>query len=407
MTDPVQPVTRGDFVYRNIFFVDVGNQNLHPRASVAELTALLRPDLGSASSSAAKDQVGHWYEAQLVHYGLPRSKVKNTAKMRLLQALNEGKLGVPAELVRQEAQMKKEYLAAKRKDKTLAKGKKRKQPDEESALGPKNVKAKVAKTELKDSAQPKKARASDKQAAGRGNKHSGPSRSTLLGSANAAPPPSAPAIAGVRKKQTARRSTHPFQMSRSDQVEYESRRSTSPIATNRKQTATRGAISSRASHRRSPSPDEGPTVPQKDTDGKPPRKRKQQSSSDPAQYAEDLSLRLCQDGTKIWGEFCTGINQGILLVDPAPARLRTGVTVGFDWRAIETGTGENLSDTGDMVFTSANEVNLCFYGMCEQVEFSGKKVSDVCGRQPWAFRSEWDDLTDWTDADYSRSRGWG
>jgi len=32
--------------------------------------------------------VGHWYEAQLRHYGLPPTKDKNAAKVRLLGALN-------------------------------------------------------------------------------------------------------------------------------------------------------------------------------------------------------------------------------------------------------------------------------------------------------------------------------
>lgn len=79
----VPDVVRGDFVCQHVLFANVGEMKRHPRASVAELTSLLRPE-SAQKSTAPKDQVGHWYEAQLLHYGLPRSKEKNTAKMRLL-----------------------------------------------------------------------------------------------------------------------------------------------------------------------------------------------------------------------------------------------------------------------------------------------------------------------------------
>lgn len=46
-------------------------------------------------SDGSKDRPGHWYEAQLIHYGLPPSKTKSTAKMRLLDALNKGNVAVP------------------------------------------------------------------------------------------------------------------------------------------------------------------------------------------------------------------------------------------------------------------------------------------------------------------------
>ena len=80
---------------------------LVPRES--ELKALL-------NGKTPKDQVAHWYEAQLIHYGLQRSKEKNIAKVRLQQALNQGKLKVaPPHLLDLEGQMKKEYASAVRK----------------------------------------------------------------------------------------------------------------------------------------------------------------------------------------------------------------------------------------------------------------------------------------------------
>ncbi|KAF2207565.1 hypothetical protein CERZMDRAFT_102247 [Cercospora zeae-maydis SCOH1-5] len=105
------PVVRGEFVYRDVLLVDVGGElKRHPRASEAELKALLN------GKNVAKDQVGHWWEAQLIHYGLQRSKQKDTAKVRLSQALAQGKLKTqPPHLADMEAQMKKEYAAAVRK----------------------------------------------------------------------------------------------------------------------------------------------------------------------------------------------------------------------------------------------------------------------------------------------------
>jgi len=76
----VPPIIRNDFIYRDTLFVNVSEGKRHPRASASELKGLLLP----AKGEVPKDQVAHWYEAQLLHYGLPRSKDMNTAKMRLL-----------------------------------------------------------------------------------------------------------------------------------------------------------------------------------------------------------------------------------------------------------------------------------------------------------------------------------
>ena len=103
-------ISNGDFLYRDTLFVNFGPSKCHPRASVSELKALLLPKKGSAP----KDQVAHWYEAQLIHYGLPRSKDKNTAKVRLTSAISTG-LAVPADIARTEADMKKQYASAVRK----------------------------------------------------------------------------------------------------------------------------------------------------------------------------------------------------------------------------------------------------------------------------------------------------
>ena len=116
MDPAAPPVVRGEFLYRDTLFVDVGGDGKrHPRALESELNALL-------TGKSSKDQVGHWYEAQLIHYGLPRSKDKNTAKVRLQQALNQGKLKVPPHLLDMENQMKKDYTAAVRRERSQSKG---------------------------------------------------------------------------------------------------------------------------------------------------------------------------------------------------------------------------------------------------------------------------------------------
>ncbi|KAI4259318.1 MAG: hypothetical protein L6R42_004631, partial [Xanthoria sp. 1 TBL-2021] len=93
-----QPAVKDNFLYNGDLFVDVGNLNRHKRASVAEITEVLRPDLKKPRNAAGvKDPVGHWYEAQLIHYGLPPSKDKARAKMRLLENLNQSKLKAKAQ----------------------------------------------------------------------------------------------------------------------------------------------------------------------------------------------------------------------------------------------------------------------------------------------------------------------
>jgi hypothetical protein len=144
----------GEFVYHDALFVDVGGAlKRHARASSSDLKTYL-------DGKAPKDQVAHFYEAQLIHYGLERSRDKNTAKVRLQQALSQKKLVVPPHLIEMEAQMKKDYAVSIRKarnttsqmytedevDGWLTPGKKRKQSDtypESAAASNKKTKTKI------------------------------------------------------------------------------------------------------------------------------------------------------------------------------------------------------------------------------------------------------------------------
>ena len=118
------PVSRDGFYYNGDLYVQVGNFNRHKRASVPEIAAILRPDIRKSKTKTSalpaapyKDPVGHWYEAQLIHYGLPPSKDKARAKIRLLEALNASTLVVPVHIALLKASLKKEYEAAERKAK--------------------------------------------------------------------------------------------------------------------------------------------------------------------------------------------------------------------------------------------------------------------------------------------------
>jgi hypothetical protein len=122
------PTRRGDFLYSSVLYADAGNSNHHPRASVADLAALLRPEAPNLynkgrkpeTSSPAKDPPWHFYSAQLIHYGLPVTKDKNGAKVRLLTAMNQFKLEVPAWVLKVEGELKKEWEAENRKMKKSA-----------------------------------------------------------------------------------------------------------------------------------------------------------------------------------------------------------------------------------------------------------------------------------------------
>ena len=118
------PISKDGFYYNGDLYAEVGDLNRHKRASIPEIRSVLHPVLDQAQATtqaSSKDPVGHWYTAQLVHYGLPVSKTKAVAKTRLLDALNSGMLTVPAHLARLEADLKKEWVSLERKAKAAYK----------------------------------------------------------------------------------------------------------------------------------------------------------------------------------------------------------------------------------------------------------------------------------------------
>ncbi|KAK4150713.1 hypothetical protein C8A00DRAFT_36693 [Chaetomidium leptoderma] len=103
-----RPVTCDGWSYSGDFHVEASGNNRHRRATMPELKAVFD------GTDGPKDRPAHWYEAQLIHYGLPPSKTKGTAKMRLFEAVNKGNLAVPSHIVKVEADLKKEWVKQER-----------------------------------------------------------------------------------------------------------------------------------------------------------------------------------------------------------------------------------------------------------------------------------------------------
>ncbi|KUI74243.1 hypothetical protein VM1G_09754 [Cytospora mali] len=97
------------------FYREASNSSSHRRATLPELKAHF-------SGKDTEKRPGPWYEAQLLHYGLPPSKVKGTAHKRLFDAvMGKGSLTVPAHIQKIEADLKKEWNKKEREAKKATK----------------------------------------------------------------------------------------------------------------------------------------------------------------------------------------------------------------------------------------------------------------------------------------------
>ncbi|KAK3295017.1 uncharacterized protein B0H64DRAFT_402382 [Chaetomium fimeti] len=111
----IPPSARDGWSYSGDFHVEASGNNRHRRATIPELKAVFD------GTDGQKDRPGHWYEAQLIHYGLPPSKTKGTAKMRLFDAVGKGNLAVPAHILKVETELKREWNKREREAKQAAK----------------------------------------------------------------------------------------------------------------------------------------------------------------------------------------------------------------------------------------------------------------------------------------------
>lgn len=105
----------GFFFAGDALYCEASNLNRHRRATIPELKAHFN------GKNTDKDRPAHWYEAQLLHYGLPPSKVKGTAHKRLFDAVIKGGLSVPSHIQRIETDLKKEWNKREREAKKMMK----------------------------------------------------------------------------------------------------------------------------------------------------------------------------------------------------------------------------------------------------------------------------------------------
>lgn len=107
------PVEKDGFSYAGgDLYCQSSNFNRHRRATLPELKAHF-------NGKDKEDRPAHWYEAQLIHYGLPPSKVKGTAHKRLFDAVTKGGLSVPANIKKIENDLKKEWVKKEREAKKV------------------------------------------------------------------------------------------------------------------------------------------------------------------------------------------------------------------------------------------------------------------------------------------------
>lgn len=107
------PAEKDGFSYAgDSLYCEASNLNRHRRATLSELKAHF-------AGKDGENRPAHWYEAQLLHYGLPPSKVKGTAHKRLFDAVTKGGLAVPAHVKKIEADLKKEWTKKEREAKKV------------------------------------------------------------------------------------------------------------------------------------------------------------------------------------------------------------------------------------------------------------------------------------------------
>ncbi|GAB1740050.1 hypothetical protein NU219Hw_g4971t1 [Hortaea werneckii] len=430
-------VVRGEFVYRDTLFVDVGGDGKrHPRASPSELKDLL-------NGKVAKDQVGHWYEAQLIHYGLQRSKQKDTAKVRLQQALSQGKLKVPPHIADMEGQMKKEHAAAVRKakksvggDAAPAKTAKRRKDDEEIETSSKRTKIAMNVGDISiniehgaSASEPKNpkeksptkttpAKATAKQTAKQTAKTSKPAASSESATPDATPK----TVKGTKKAQATSRDEGAPGFSgdskSNSKAATASKASAEPKAKGAPRVKSEPKIKPEPNTQSEPKIKREPgtkklaaikTEPQNDEMQIDPFAQEMPGTRNVTgvykiscpQLAEEIGpdeasnfrLFLCVDNGMLWGGFELGWKSGVLRAD----EVAVDRYVSFGWRARDNDRGGSLTFGrgcfGEIVLHGQNEVKGTFTGLfVEPVVFEGRRRPGPlwCGRNPYSFQQEWD-----------------
>lgn len=407
MNTTIHPVIRGEFVYQDTLFVDVGGAlKRHPRASLAHLKTFL-------DGRAPKDQVAHWYEAQLIHYGLQRSKDKNTAKVRLQQAISQKRLTVPSHIVDMEAQMKKEFAASVRKALGAAS-----QPESglyDGQASPNRERKNDNEQAAKASASSKKTKITMKvgevefsidhdlaEAVGTGKR-----AQATLGKTYTEPPP--PKSSPVKRNYDSNGTFNNAapKTPQSKRANAANPRPTPTASSTRKHTAHIPTTQGRGVSPAKPKTEPGIK-----------REYKYESEDEPLptqryitgnyniscplfemEYPhapQTFSLSLCVDNEarKIWGGFELPSFSGVILIrDDYDV---PGASLSFGWRARDAYDGRlsfGRGCFGEIVFFGDQQVRGTFFNLLgEPVDFEGERRRGPlwCGKSAWQFEREWD-----------------
>ena len=404
------PVSRGNFHYNGTLYVDVGNCNRHERATVEEVSVFLRPDLKKSKKvlvDQTKDQVGHWYEAQLIHYGLPPSKDKVRAKMRLLEALNQSKLIVPPNIVDMEAEMKKEYAAAERKAKAQYK----------ASMAP------AVKSE--SPVVGKKRRQSESCGNINVNINLGNSFPEFPGAVNATSSPSPAKKAKTAPSKPAKKAENAPSKPSKNTTKMEIEEPPSQVPNRPKQTARCPKLT--AAWLKDPSIGPGPIDPatglrisHPSTLSKGAAEKKTPAKKEPNKISHianssllglvngiydvscstvehewdctDLTIVLALDGTAVWGAYDLGMFSGILFLSQRPWQA-SDEPLPFTWRGREHGEGEmsfGHGCKGEITFLGNGKIEgwIGVYGRCA---FEGVRRAEAgtAVRSARSLRDEW------------------
>lgn len=407
----------GAFVFRDTLFAEVAEGKRHARASTSELKDLLLPKKGSAPP---KDQVAHWYEAQLLHYGLPRTKDKNAAKVRLTSALAGGKLEVPSDVLKIEAGLKKEYAGLLRKEKAASKtqkaqpdtpnAKKRKADDAQGASTKVSVKVGDVAIEVDHQTIAKAQAAAKKQKKDPASKETASSLSKPAAKKASDQP--------IKKTKTTAAKSSPVKPTTPIKPKSKSAQkpSTSIVKDGAaignhprpKQTARRGKPFDSAAHRAAPAQGRSPPslASSLDDDAPPPYTEYDEEGYDDigdrdnyreqaqqgvvqisGQYSiqtshgdGDLSLRLSHSHDQLWGTFTIDDRTGLIRLDGV-SDLGRPVRTSFGWRSEHVdGGGYRFGKGCDgwLEFDGQGSVRGVFHGLAnrQDVDFDGEVQED-------------------------------
>jgi hypothetical protein len=429
----VPPAVLDHWSYSGDFYVAASGNNHHRRATIPEIKATFD------GTDGLGDRPGHWYEAQLLHYGLPPSKTKGTAKMRLHDALKAGQLSVPATILKIEADLKKEWAKRQREAKKAASmpstptpvtaptpsSRKRKADDNATgsvaksatAKQPAAKKAKPTVASTATSAPAKKAKATPKpataasaqavpatqrkQTARRGTSSTPARKSASASRVTAAPEPPKPA----RTKQTARRS-RPF-----NPAAVESRRPAAPPLPQLEATPAQWDDFHEPPPPYSEFPDEGyggyNSVPHINNNSHfPPlgllngRYKIQYQPTSPVTDVDQSRSHLVftLDGNSLWGYFEIGPLQGVMYIPERPWESSRR-ELSFEWRGVDdqgVDHGAGLGEDGSWVAFLGDglvEGEIVFFG--DVLQFDARRLAGQGTRSEISvaeMRRRWDQM---------------